>query len=891
MDFLVRINWRGSDALKFLTIHLAYNIRYSGWMKSVLRVFAWLFFIILLGAATAAGGVFYVLYHYGADLPDYRQLANYDPPVVTRLYAQDGRLLTEYAKQKRVFVPITAIPKRVSSAFLAAEDKNFYTHPGVDFLGIARAMVENLKHIREGRRPKGASTITQQVAKNFLLGNQLSLDRKIKEAILAMRMEKTFSKDKILELYLNEIYLGGGSYGVAAAAMDYFNKSLDDLTIAETAYLAALPKAPNNYNPVKDRDAAIERRNWVIDRMLEDGVIKPDEARAAKLESLITRKRDDVTYVNAEYFTDEVRRQLIAQYGENNADEGGLTVRTTLDPKIQETATRVLRDGLMAYDNRHGWHGVVGEIHDLQQWQAGLKAIPKPRGAGDWQLAAVLALDSSGALIGLEDGATARMTKDSIAIAHGDLHMGQVVLVAPEVDAKKSVVLGRYALRQIPKVQGGIVVMEPHTGRVLAMTGGFSHDISVYNRATQAMRQPGSSFKPFVYLAALEQGFLPTTLILDAPVTYDVGVGQGAYAPGNYHDNFLGPTTVRQAIEKSRNVVTVRTADYIGIDKVAEIAERFGIVDKMPPVLSEALGAGETTVWRMATAYAELINNGKKVTPTVIDRIQDRNGKTLYRHDTEDCAACANNTWADGVTTPTVTDNAQQLTHPWHAYQIVNILQGVVERGTAKSLSELDGPIAGKTGTTNDSKDTWFVGATTDLVVAVYVGYDQPATMGKKETGASVAVPIVKAFFKDVLPDHPAKPFPVPPGISLVRINPVTGDRVSALDDHGIWESFIPGTEPDPDNPAPRLVLGQGNFSLPGHAVEKPVTDISSIVMDEDTSGDTDVLGNAAPDTAIVPVAPSNLPPIPGPTDVPPQPTPPPAAQPSEHLSGTGGVY
>ena len=842
----------------------------------MLRIFLWLIFLILLGAAAAVGGVFYVLYHYGSDLPDYRQLANYNPPVVTRLYASDGRLLTEYAKQKRVFVPITAIPKRVTSAFLSAEDKNFYTHPGVDFMGIARAMVENLKHIREGRRPKGASTITQQVAKNFLLGNQLSLDRKIKEAILAMRMEKTFSKDKILELYLNEIYLGGGSYGVAAAAMDYFNKSLDDLTIAETAYLAALPKAPNNYNPIKERDAAIERRNWVIDRMAEDGVISAADARDAKLEPLTTHRRDDITYVNAEYFTDEVRRQLIAQYGENNADEGGLTVRTTLDPKIQETATRVLRDGLMAYDNRHGWHGVIAEIQDLQNWPSALKGVAKPRGAGDWQLAVVLSTDNSGALMGIEGGLTVRLTKDNISIAHGGLATGQVVLVSRDTDANNKTATN-YMLRQIPKVQGGIVVMDPHTGRVLAMTGGFSHDISVYNRATQAMRQPGSSFKPFVYLAALEQGFLPTTLILDAPVTYALGQGQGAYAPGNYHDNFLGPTTVRQAIEKSRNIVTVRTADYIGIDKVAEMAERFGIVDKMPPELSMALGAGETTVWRMASAYSDLINGGKKVIPTVIDIIQDRNGKTLYRHAVETCAACTDNTWTDGLATPTVVDPRQQLTHPWHAYQIVNILQGVVERGTAKSLSELGVPIAGKTGTTNDSKDTWFVGATTDLVVAVYVGYDQPVTMGKKETGASVAVPIVKAFFKDVLPDHPAKPFPVPPGISLVRINPTTGERTSTMDEHGIWESFIPGTEPDPDNPAVRSVLGQGSFSLPGHEVERPVSDVGMMAPDEDNAVD-DTQGTAA-DVGILPL------------QNPPLPSAPKPAAPIGGFSGTGGVY
>lgn len=836
----------------------------------MLRFLAWLIFFALLGVLMAAGGVFYILYHYGSDLPDYRQLANYDPPVVTRLYSSDGQLLTEYAKQKRVFVPIDAIPRRVVMAFLSAEDKNFYTHPGVDFLGVARAMVENIKHIREGRRPKGASTITQQVAKNFLLGNEVSIDRKIKEAILAMRMEKTFSKDKILELYLNEIYLGGGSYGVAAAAMDYFNKSLNELTIAETAYLAALPKAPNNYNPTRDKEAAIARRNWVIDRMLEDGAIKSFEARGAKLEPLVTQKRDDITYVNAEYFAEEVRRQLVARYGDANADQGGMTVRTTLDPKIQEIATRVLREGLMNYDNRRGWHGVVGEIQNTSQWQAGLKAIAKPKGAGDWMLAAVLSLDNMGAILGTDSGQTGRIGKDSLAVARGALKPGQVVLVSPEMDTKNAPVMGRYVLRQIPKVQGGIVVMAPQTGRVLAMTGGFSHDISVYNRATQAMRQPGSSFKPFVYLAALEQGFLPNSLILDAPVSYAMGAGQGAYAPGNYHDDFLGPITLRQAIEKSRNVVTVRTADYMGIEKVAEIAQRFGIVDSMPPQLAMALGAGETTAWRMAAAYAMLVNGGKKITPTVIDRVQDRNGKTLYRHDTDECKDCPNNSWAEDLPTPVPVDSRQQLTHPWHAYQMVNILQGVVERGTAKSLAELGVPLAGKTGTTNDSKDVWFVGASSDLVVAVYVGYDQPATLGKKETGGSVAVPIVKAFFKDALALYPAKPFAVPPGIALVRVNPHSGERTSALDDSGIWEAFIPGTEPDPDNPAPRSVLGQGNFALPGREIEKPMTTVDGMRADEEASGD---------DPTVPPLEQNNI--------APPAPDPAPIL----NNSGTGGLY
>lgn len=811
----------------------------------MLRFLGWFLFLIIIGIAAAAGGIFYLLYHYGTDLPDYRQLANYDPPVVTRLYADDGRLLTEYAKQKRVFVPIGAIPQRVKLAFLSAEDQNFYKHPGLDFIGIARAMINNVQHIRQGKRPTGASTITQQVAKNFLLTNEVSLERKVKEAILAMRMEKTFSKDKILELYLNEIYLGGGSYGVAAAAMDYFNKSLDDLTIAEVAYLAALPKAPNNYNPVKNYEGAVGRRNWVIDRMTEDGAIKAEEARMAKAEPLKTQARDDETYVNAEYFAEEVRRELVAKYGEASAYQGGLTVRTTLDPKLQEIATRALRDGLMTYDARRGWHGVIGQITNMRQWQAGLKAIQKPKGAGNWQPAVIMGTEKNFAVIGLADGKLTRIKKENMEIARGQLKTGQVVLVAPERDEKRDVIANSFVLRQIPIAQGAIVVIDPNTGRILAMTGGFSHEISVYNRATQAWRQPGSSFKPFVYLAALEQGFTPNTLILDSPVSYSMGAGQGTWSPGNYKDDYLGPTTVRQAIEKSRNVVTVRTADYIGADKISEIAGRFGIVDKMPKQLAMALGAGETTAARMAGAYAMLVNGGKKIIPTVIDRVQDRNGKTIFRHDTRPCGACLNNSWTENVETPIVTDNRQQLTHPWHAYQMINMLQGVIERGTATSLKELGQPIAGKTGTTNDSRDAWFVGATTDLVVAAYVGFDQPKTLGGRETGGSVALPIVKEFFKEALRDHPGKPFPVPPGISLVRVNPRTGERLSAMDASGIWESFIPGTEPDPDNPEPRTVLGSGYFTLPGHGREEPVDEnlgseltMEQLPPDEISAGD-----------------------------------------------------
>ncbi len=874
-----------------------------------MRILGWLLLLILIGAIAAAGGVAYIFYHYGSALPDYRTLATYDPPVVTRLYANDGHLLTEYASEKRVFVPIKNIPRAVINAFLAAEDKTFYKHHGVDVFGVVRALLTNFVNRHEGKHPKGASTITQQVAKNFLLTNEVSLERKIKEAILSMRIENAYSKDKILELYLNEIYLGGGSYGVAAAAMDYFNKSLDDLTIEEAAYLAALPKAPNNYNPVKQHEAAIGRRNWVIDRMREDGMVNYKDAEAAKQQPLVTQKRADESYRNAEYFAEEVRRSLIAKYGEAAAYKGGLTVHTTLDPALQDIATRSLRDGLQAIDKRKGWHGTVAQLRDLKQWQAGLKAIAKPAGAGDWQLAAILSFEKDFAVIGLANGKGAKILNNDMGWARAALKLGSVVLVAPLTakdiakdtpkDTKdKTVSTNTFTLKQIPKISGGIVVMDPHTGRVLAMTGGFSPEMSVFNRATQALRQPGSSFKPFVYLAALEKGFRPNTIIMDSPISYAMGQGQGTWSPGNYHDDYLGPTTVRVAIEKSRNIVTVRTADYIGMKQVVDLTERFGIMHNMPPVLAMALGAGETTVLKMVTAYAQVDNGGKKLEPTLIDRVQDKTGKTLYRHDARACAVCMQSTWANNIDVPALPDTRVQITHPWYAGQITSILQGVVQRGTAVSLKDLNRPLAGKTGTTNDSKDVWFVGMTPDLVVGTYVGYDNPKTLGKKETGASVALPIVKEFFTDALTDTPPVPFRVPPGLRQVRIHPRDGSLARASDKDAIWESFVPGTEPDPDAPQARQILGAGPFSIGALPQNNGApNDLSAIVKEPVSSSEDDSADSVPDDGAISPeVMPHDAtePAAPAsPASAPLHITPPRAAPPTpvDVLHGTGGLY
>jgi len=778
--------------------------------------------LVMLGLA-GAGGLVYVVDHYDRDLPDYKKLADYQPPVTTRVYAGDGRLLAEFASEKRVFVPIDSIPKRVSTAFLSAEDKSFYEHKGIDPLGILRAVLTNVENFGSDRRPVGASTVTQQVAKNMLLTNEVSFARKIKEAILAIRIERTLSKDRILELYLNEIFLGFRSYGVAAAALNYFNKGLDELTIGEAAYLAALPKAPNNYHPERQREAALARRNWVIGRMIEDGHITPEEGRAAQAEPLVVRKRDETEAVTAEYFAEEIRRELVKLYGEQALYEGGLSVRASMDPTLQTVATRALRNGLIQYDRRHGYRGPVGRMDNFDNWAKKLAATPPPPGSEGWRIAVVLKDDDAGGLdVGLADGSRgriplaelkwARSVKDDrlgpeIRKPADVAKLGDIVLVEPVAKDEKGKDLppGTFGLRQIPAVQGGLVALDPHTGRVLAMVGGFSPHMSVFNRATQAQRQPGSSFKPFVYLTALDNGFSPSSLVMDAPFEYDPGGGQPIWRPENYSHEFYGPTPLRAGIEKSRNVMTVRLAQYVGMDKVKATAERFGIVDNLQPYLPMSLGAGETTVLRMTAAYAMLANGGKRIRPTFVDRVQDRTGKTIFRHDNRPCEGCLETAWSSNLPAPRVPDVRERVNDPRTAYQMVSMLEGVVQRGTATRLLSLGKPLAGKTGTTNDANDAWFVGFSPDLVVGTYIGFDQPRSLGAKETGGSAAVPIFKDFMEVALKDRPATPFRVPPGLRLVRVNPETGQLAQPGERKVIWEAFLPGTEPNPDVPAPVL--------------------------------------------------------------------------------------
>ncbi|HLB80050.1 MAG TPA: penicillin-binding protein 1A [Dongiaceae bacterium] len=791
-------------------------------MRKILLYVLGLFLTLgLVGAA----GVYLLLARYAADLPDYKQLATYDPPVVTRVHAGDGRLLAEYAIEKRAFVPIAAIPKRVVNAFLSAEDKTFYSHPGIDLPGIVKAVVVNLANLGSERRPVGASTITQQVAKNFLLGGEVSLRRKVREAILALRIEQAFSKDRILELYLNEIYLGYGSYGVAAAALNYFNKSLDELTVAEAAYLAALPKAPNNYHPLRRAAAAKARRDWVIDRLLDDGSIDPAEAAAAVAEPLVVRPSDPLQTVSADYFAEELRRELIGRFGEAGLYRGGLSVRATLDPRLQAIADRTLRDGLAAYDRRHGWRGPLARIEPDADWAQRLAAVPPPAGLRDWNLAAVLEVASDGARVGLLGGAEGRVPPAEMSWLRSrlaDLRPGDVVAVEPvgEDAEGRPYPADSYALRQIPEVGGALVALDPHTGRVLAMSGGWSYAMSEFNRATQALRQPGSAFKPLVYLAALESGLTPSTIILDAPIVIDQGPGLPKWKPENYTDEFYGPSTMRLGIEKSRNLMTVRLAQTIGMDRVVAIAQRLGVVDRMQPTLSMALGAGETTLLRLTTAYAMIVNGGRRIRPTLIDRVQDRNGATVFRHDTRPCEGCRADDW-HGQAVPRIPDQREQVVNARVAYQMVSMLQGVVERGTGVRIREVGKPLAGKTGTTNDSNDTWFIGFSPDLAVGVYVGFDAPRSLGEKETGASVAVPVFRDFMAAALADRPAIPFRVPPGIRLVRVNALTGQRAQPGDDKVILEAFAAGSEPTGKSV---VIEGYGTQAAGGAGPAEPPT-------------------------------------------------------------------
>ncbi|MGV1014578.1 MAG: penicillin-binding protein 1A [Methyloceanibacter sp.] len=801
-----------------------------------LRFIGFMFAASMIVFIVVAGAAAFVLWKVSSELPDYEVLAKYEPPVMTRIHANDGRLIAEFARERRIYVPMTAIPKQLIDAFISAEDKNFYQHGGLDIQGIVRAATTNLSSLQSGRRMVGASTITQQVAKNFLLSSDQNVERKLKEAILAIRIERAFTKEQILELYLNEIYLGAGAYGVAAAAQTYWGKALNELTLADVAYLATLPKAPSNYDPFRYADRAIARRNWVIDRIVENGFATHAEGEEAKAQPLGARVRSFGPKIQAsEYFAEEVRREILDRFGEDKLYGGGFSVRTTLDPRLQLAARKALVDGLVAYDRRRGgWRGVEDNIDISGDWGKTLAARQVFGDIDPWRIAVVLEATKDQAKIGIRPGRTStgklveeretgvipfeevKWARPKLARGIGVggapgsvtavLKPGDVIYVTPRKPklaedgtptTSEESLKGQWSLQQPPEVGGALVAMDPHTGRVVAIAGGFSFAQSQFDRATQARRQPGSSFKPLIYTMALDNGYTPSSIVVDGPICVSQGKGMPQWCPKNYDaGSAAGPSTLRFGIEKSRNLMTVRLARDMGMPTIAEYSKRFGVYDNLMPALSMALGAGETTLMRMVGGYSMIANGGKKVTPTFIDRIQDRYGRTIWRHDTRDCSQCGAREW-NGQAEPDLVDDRPQVIDPISAYQMTMIMDGVVQRGTATRLKVLNRPVAGKTGTTNDYKDAWFVGYTPDLAVGVYIGFDQPKPMGRGETGGSLAAPVVRDFLKEALDGVPAVPFRAPPGVKLVRVNHKSGLPVGGSGGPGtIVEAFKPGLEP-----------------------------------------------------------------------------------------------
>ncbi|MDH4990332.1 penicillin-binding protein 1A [Aquamicrobium lusatiense] len=777
----------------------------------MIRLLGYFFGIGTAVALLVAAGVAVYVGNLSKDLPDYEVLARYEPPVTTRIHASDGSLMAEYAHERRLYLPIQAIPDRVKAAFLSAEDKNFYNHPGIDIQGIGRAAVRYVS----GGPMQGGSTITQQVAKNFLLTNEQTLDRKIKEAVLSFRIEEAYSKDRILELYLNEIFFGLGAYGIAGAALTYFDKSVNELTTADAAYLAALPKGPANYHPFRHTERAIERRNWVIDQMVENNYISRDEAEKAKAEGLGVKPRRGGTYLFAgEYFTEEVRREIISRYGQTALYEGGLSVRTTLNPEMQRIARKAMQTGLIKYDTLRGYRGPVTTIDVSGDWGVPLGEVKGLDDVPEWTLAVVLESGASGLRIGLKparqvsgelvkERVEGTVSKEDMSFAMRHVVDGKTLKANSPADVLKpgDVVFvekqeggeNAYRLRQMPEVSGGMIAMDPHTGRVLAMVGGFSYAQSEFNRATQAMRQPGSSFKPIVYAAALDNGYTPASVIMDGPIT--IQSGNTVWTPKNYDGRAAGPSTLRSGIERSRNLMTVRLANDMGMKLVAEYAERFGVYDKLAPYLPMSLGSGETTVMRMVSAYAIMANGGRSIKPSLIDRIQDRYGKTVFRHDDRGCEGCNASDWQNQPE-PELIDNAEQVLDPMTAYQITSMMVGVVQRGTATSVAELGRHIAGKTGTTNDEKDAWFIGYTPNLVVGLYLGYDKPRSLGRGTTGGGLSAPVFKDFMRAALEGTPNVDFKVPDGMNLVSIDRKTGMQATPGQPGTIMEAFKPGTGP-----------------------------------------------------------------------------------------------
>ncbi len=737
--------------------------------------------IIILGLLFA----FSTLWYFSSDLPDYKILSNYKPPISSRVHSGEGQLIAEYALQKRLFIPFESIPKKVIHSFLSAEDKNFFSHPGVDAKSISRAIIKNLQNIFSEKRLEGASTITQQVAKNFLLTNEVSIKRKIKEAILAFRIERAYSKERIMELYLNQIYLGEGTYGIAAASLEYFDKAVSDLNYEESALLAALPKAPSKYNPYKSNERAKIRRNFVLKNLYENSYIDKDEYEKLIKKEIKTKKRKIKLLEEANFYSEEVRRIVSNTYGYDSLYKGGLSIRTPLNSSFQIEALNSLREGLEEYDKRHGWRGPITNL-TTKNWKSNVKEYIPDRSL-NWKLAKVIEVEKLVTKIEIENNEIGFINFKNVSWIRKKGF--EEILKPNDIIYVKKIKKDNWSLKQLPEINGAIVVMDPYTGRILAMAGGFSYKLSEFNRATQGKRQPGSAFKPFVYAAALESGFTPSTLVLDAPFVMEQGEGLKTWKPENYGKKFYGPSTLRVGIEKSRNLMTVRVAQKVGFEKISKITNELGIYNDVPELLSVSLGSAETTLLKLTNGYCVFVNGGKKVDPIFIDRIQDRRGKTIFNSDKRKCLGCEEISYLKDEI-PSIEDNRKQIISPETAYQITSMMEGVIKRGTGKKLRNLNLPLAGKTGTTNKNMDAWFLGFTSKLVIGTYVGFDEPKSLGRYETGAKAALPIFKKFIERVVKKKEALPFKIPKNINLVMVDHETGLQPNSNSKKIIYEAF-----------------------------------------------------------------------------------------------------
>jgi penicillin-binding protein 1A len=713
-----------------------------------------------------------VLWTYSNKIPDYKFLKNYKPPVSSKVYSGNGELVADFSKEKRIFVPFNSIPKNVINSFLSAEDKNFFFHPGVDAKGVMRAVINNVSNVILSKRLEGASTITQQVAKNFLLTNEVSLNRKIKEAILAFRIERALSKERILELYLNQIYLGSGAYGVAAASLEYFDKSIKDLNYSEAALLAALPKAPSKYNPYRNIELAKFRRNLVLKNLFDNKYIDAKLYQKLQDEKIYLNKSKKIYLEDSQYYIEDVRKSVVDNFTYEKVYKQGFNINTPINLKLQKIATQVLRDGLISYDKRKGWRGALFNKDYSENWNDNLEKFNLENSI-NWNLAIVKKVNKFSAQIETEDKLNGKIAYSDISWSKKEFE--ELIKVGDIIYVKK-IDGNNYSLKQLPKINGGIVVMDPFTGRVLALSGGFSFKKSEFNRATQASRQPGSAFKPFVYALALENNYTPTSLVLDAPIVLDQGDDLKMWKPENYGKKFYGPSTLRVGLEKSRNLMTVRVAQDLGLTKIVNFSKNLGIYDNPEELLSISLGSAETTLLKLTSAYSVFVNGGKLVDSILIDRIQDSEGKTIYNHDKIKCINCDQISYL-GKDFPSIENSYKQVFSPQTAYQMTSILEGVVQRGTGKKLKDLKLNIAGKTGTTNKNTDTWFIGFTSNLLVGVYVGLDNPKPLGKYETGSKTALPIFKDFIKKAVKKTDARPFKAAKGTVMMVVDPITGQK------------------------------------------------------------------------------------------------------------------